>query len=199
MQDNDPGTSDPGDKVSPLVPSRKSTISYFLTWVTVALSILPLIALVVSSFSQFQSPKPRSGITASVEFVDRSRELESLRNRISKLESDIGALANIPTHAKVAVQLKSIQTSLDSTSAEVAALDKAIMQSPAKALEVPLLRRDMDNMKESDQANFASMKDDLNRVYSLGEWFIGLMATMAIGMLSLAITNFLSKPKKETE
>ena len=173
-------------------------------WLSVVAALLGLDGILVIKLGSiyelaFFAGEPNTTVEISateIKLADLSNEQQLLSKQVNKLESAVGGLANIPLDGKIALKLKTIQGSLDKTKSEVAALDNAIMKSPEKALEMPLLRRDMDNMKETERSNIDSLKAEIDRVYGLGEWFIGLMATMAIGVLSLAITNFLSQGEK---
>jgi hypothetical protein len=75
------------------------------------------------------------------------------------------------------------------------ALDDAIGQSPDKALAVPLLQRDVDNMRESNREELVSTQAEIDRVYDQNKWFIGLMFTMAVGLVTLAVSNLLQVRK----
>ncbi len=122
--------------------------------------------------------------------------IQDLNDRIAKVEAQLSSLSQIPENSKIAVELAGIKSSVEDSKKQLADLNVALLQTPAKALELPLLKRDIDNLKETTQGTFVALRTDIDRVYGLGEWFIGLMATMAVGLLSLAITNFLSRPKK---
>lgn len=43
------------------------------------------------------------------------------------------------------------------------------------------------------------MKEGVARVYDLTKWFVGLMFTMALGLIGLAVTNFLKAGKSDAE
>lgn len=74
-------------------------------------------------------------------------------------------------------------------------LDDAIGESPDKSLAVPLLRKDLDNLKDSYHRDLDSTQAEINRVYDQNKWFLGLMFTMALGLIGLAISNFLQLRK----
>ena len=75
-------------------------------------------------------------------------------------------------------------------------LDAAIMNNPDKALSVPLLRRDLDTLKIEYQKDIDSSGKQIDRIYDQNKWFIGLMFSMAIGLIGLAISNFIQARKK---
>lgn len=48
-------------------------------------------------------------------------------------------------------------------------LENAILTTPSKALEIPLLQRDLENTKISQQAMISAVKDGVDRVYDLNK------------------------------
>lgn len=118
-------------------------------------------------------------ITANLKEMEK--ELQGSRELVDRLKSSPPAVVQI---ARVSVQLDSLQ-------AHVKTLDDAIGLSPDKALAVPLLRKDLDNLKDSYRRDFDSTQGEINRVYDQNKWFLGLMFTMALGLIGLAVSNFL--------
>lgn len=82
--------------------------------------------------------------------------------------------------SEIDTKLKIIQT-----------IEQAIMQNPERAMSIPILRRDIDTIKQDIIAESSVLRAEIARVYDLGKWFIGLIATMAIGVLGLAIGNLI--------
>ena len=64
------------------------------------------------------------------------------------------------------------------------------MTSPDKALEMPLMRRDIDNMRDSNTQSLTTIKQSVDQVYDLTKWLLG---ALAVGVFSLAIANFFTK------
>lgn len=62
---------------------------------------------------------------------------------------------------------------------EVSALQDAILRDPAKALEVPLLRRDIESSQLANQAALATVRQDIDRQYDLMKWICGMPITGA--------------------
>jgi hypothetical protein len=79
-------------------------------------------------------------------------------------------------------------------------IESVILENPSKALEVPLLRRDLDNVKEQQQANVVAMRESVDRIYDLNKWLLG---AMAVSVVSLAFGNLLkgreTRAKSEPE
>ena len=69
------------------------------------------------------------------------------------------------------------------------ALNGAILASPDKAVALPLLRRDLDNLTNGTAAANLALRAEVDRVYDLTKWFIPLMLSTAGGMIVLVVTN----------
>jgi hypothetical protein len=63
-------------------------------------------------------------------------------------------------------------------------------------LEIPLLQRDLENLKVSQQANIQAVKDGVDRIYDLNKWLLG---AMALSIIALAIGNFLKAKESSSE
>lgn len=124
-------------------------------------------------------------------------DLELLSNKVEQTEALIKNLSKVPDGAKVAVQLKQQKEAIVALGDRLNKMEDAVLEDPAKALEMPLLRNDFDHLKESYEADALALRDEVSRIYDLNKWFIGLMFSMAIGIIGLAITNFIKSPKKD--
>jgi hypothetical protein len=74
------------------------------------------------------------------------------------------------------------------------ALEQAILTNPAKAIELPLLQRDLDTIKRDQSDQITTLQNQLNQFVDLGKWFIGLVFG---AIVSLAIGNLLQQRGKQ--
>jgi hypothetical protein len=153
-------------------------------------------------------------ITASQLFglVSDKKPDDSIEARLSKIEATQIEQANVLAGLTVTAQSlqkaievgdlkpKSISDSRDlaklsedikNATSKIAALEAALNTDPAKALAVPLLRKDLDNTRDSLKANIDQTKSEIDRIYDQNKWFIGLMFTIALSVLSMAASNLL--------
>jgi hypothetical protein len=65
-----------------------------------------------------------------------------------------------------------------------------------EGIALPLLRQDLENLKTSYQRDIDSSKRETDRMYDQNKWFIGLMFSMAIGLIGLAISNFVQARRR---
>ncbi len=156
-------------------------------------AIISLISALLSptqpnSFFSTPTPYPQAVTT---QLASLGTEIQSLRQELDLLNQTIEANPNAsPETLAVQADIKSLDNRLS-------AIENTILDNPAKALEITLLSRDVDNLRATYNADNERMKQEIERVYSQSNWFIGLMFTMALGLLSLAIGSFMRKPEKD--
>jgi len=120
-------------------------------------------------------------------------ELDGLSSKVSSLEQGVGALSHIPPAAALNSELQQIRGDLDSLDGKVGRIEEVILDDPVKALSLLLLENEVESLRQKYEADLQVVRDEIGRVYSQSNWFIGLMFTMAIGLLTLAISNFLPR------
>ena len=113
-----------------------------------------------------------------------------MQNNVRVVQDQLTGLQTIPEDAKVNLQLSEVRSEIGQIKNSLTRLEEVILENPSKALAVPLLQKDIDNLRESYKSDLRTTKEEISRIYDQNKWFIGLMFTMAIGLLGLAITNF---------
>jgi hypothetical protein len=101
----------------------------------------------------------------------------------------------LPPESQLAAQVSGMRTDLNGLSKRLKTLEDAMIDTPSKVLSVPLLRQEVDNIKVNSQKDSEVQAKQIDRVYEQNKWFIGLMVTMAIGLIGLAVSNFIT-PRK---
>ena len=164
-----------------------------MEWATVAGTIAAGVAIVTGIYGVFivfsEKPSKPAAQQPSVEAV--SRRVDALQTRLSKLNAEVQALpaqgATDPTGARGAFDsaaVAAVDRSLRRIDSQFQALQQAIGNSPLKALELPLLRRDLDNVKASNQATANSLRGDIDRQYDLMKWVLGTLVLGVAGILA---------------
>ena len=169
-------------------------------WVSRLTTSAALIAGVIAAIMATILPQ---GFTRTpgleIQLLRQIEELQALNeanhSSISNLESGFRALSNPDTTSDALVQISVVKAEVSSVRQRLDIVDKAIVENPAKALSIPLLRQDLENLKSDYQDNRAEAAKQIDRVYDQNKWFIGLMFTMAIGLIGLAISNFIQARK----
>lgn len=84
----------------------------------------------------------------------------------------------------------------------LSALEGALLQSPEKAIAVPLLHQQLTDIEDKNKGDAENIHGEINRLYGMMQWFLGLMITLIIGVGGLVANSFRqgaerNKPKPE--
>lgn len=121
------------------------------------------------------------------QFVELRRELDRQKHDIALLRRASGSQP-IGVSAIESARLSKIEE-------RQAALEAAILSSPEKALAVPLLRRDVEQIRDATSAADANVVASVDRVYDLVKWLAG---GVAAGLISLFATVFMMRKKPDS-
>jgi len=159
---------------------------------TAVIAIMIAAPAFFNNFSYFiSSLKSTTPIPASL-----STEVTALQNEIKALRNQMDTLS----HAVVLnpnSNVVAFRTYLKALDKRLLVIEQAVLDNPAKALELTLLSREIDNLKASHQFNFENTRREVERIYDFNKWFIGLVFTITIALASLAVSNFIRKPEKK--
>lgn len=130
---------------------------------------------------------------------NQAQVIASLQARLDSLERELqvqwdSLIRNAADRTPEFALLTNQQTALDNRLNNV---ERVILSDPAKALDVVLIRRDLESVKEVNSANLAAIEQDVDRIYDLSKWIIGLMFTMSLGVFSLAAANVFKERRRD--
>ena len=88
----------------------------------------------------------------------------------------------------VSVKLAKVEGEIEQLASKLDALNKVIMQSPEKAIEIPMLKRDISSLQKQYEYAVESLQNQITRAYDTMKWVIG---TIVLGILGLAASILL--------
>lgn len=173
-------------------------------WSTVVAGMASSMTIAITATMIFGLAFDESKTLNNTELTDKIHSIEldkeNLRKEISSLESELlavtnslDAISNVPEEHGWKAEASSLAVSIDRLGGRLGALENAITEDPAKALAVPILRKDLDNAEESLKAELAQTKSEIDRMYDQNKWFIGLMFTIALSVLGMAASSFFNR------
>ena len=115
--------------------------------------------------------------TQNLELQKRIKELE---NRLRA--KDTAILISSPNEERIQELEKKIQT-----------LNEIIIENPEKSLTIPLLNKDIENIKKENDLQIELIKDKVETVVDLNKWILGLIFSL---LITIVISN-LSKNKSK--
>jgi uncharacterized protein involved in exopolysaccharide biosynthesis len=115
-------------------------------------------------------------------------QLATTGETVANLTSQVDAISRPADASALAARLDAAEGNLGDLESRVSRIEDAISNDPARALEVPLLRRDLDNLAGTVDSKLGSMQDSIDRIYDLSKWFLG---ALTVSILSLFLGTFL--------
>jgi hypothetical protein len=119
-------------------------------------------------------------------------EVGDLRKQIKVMET---SLTSTKSQKPTDIEVSLLSSRIGNIENQIKALADALGQTPDKALSVPLLRKDLENLKETNHRDLEVVEAEVNRVYDQNKWFIGIMATIALSLFGVAISNIVQARK----
>ena len=143
-----------------------------------------LVSLVMLAFTIIPETSKRADLALQVprQDVEIDPRFTRIDEEVSKLKGQIDALSNTPQRAKFAVQLRGLNATLSDLKTRYSKLEEVISNNPARAIEVPLLRKDFDNLKDSQQQNTLALRQSVDQIYDLNKWLFGGVSLCIVGL-----------------
>ncbi|HEY0076824.1 MAG TPA: hypothetical protein VGB77_22260 [Abditibacteriaceae bacterium] len=198
LQDQSTQNTEEGTAVK-RAESRIRRLDSYAQWTSVVLAVFSLL----SAFAVFwlndapkdtyQSPKAYS----IVQVRQLERDLEKIKQDLKQIKGNIAYLTQVSKKDKTQLPLQATNRSITQLQSKISRLEQVIMNSPTKAIELPLMRKDLDSLKEKSEADLVVVRQEVDRVYDQNKWFVGLIFTMALAVLSLVVGNFLKKDQEK--
>jgi len=129
------------------------------------------------------------------EIADMRSKLQQEIDRIEDLRTQIQAISKLPPESRPSPDYAKIAAELASVESRLKTLEDGLGENPGKALSTPLLRKDIEALQKYSRDSFAATQKEIERIYDQNKWFIGLIATMAVGVLGLAVGNLVQGKK----
>jgi hypothetical protein len=130
--------------------------------------------------------EPNPSQMANASFVNEA-EAQPL---MKKLRAEQQELRRIIEAAPQDFALKAIAGRLATIETRQTSIEQAILGNPVRAIELPLLRNDILNLREAQQHNMSTLKSTVDQVYDLNKWLLG---GLAVAMIVLALTTLLNR------
>ncbi|MEM8822445.1 MAG: hypothetical protein AAGF30_02445 [Pseudomonadota bacterium] len=175
-----------------LINKLSSTIAAAASMIGVV-AALASIGFLYGDIQEAQTQKTQEDVSYQLE-VQIRKEIDSLRAEIQGAISDVLDETQLPEGTEVAVRFQQIEGTLNQISQKlriIETIEVAVTDNPERAMSIPILRRDIDVLRTDVTEDLGIVRAEIDRIYDLGKWFIGLIATMAIGVLGLAVGNLI--------
>lgn len=187
--------------------SRSKQFKLLLTSVALAV-VTGITTLVASQWIGLESSKPLESIFsfgASKEMFASKSDVESIKVQSELIKDALKKAAERTSlgegyGASVSLEISVVSAKLDEIEKRLATMEKSISDNPEKALSVPMLRKDQDNLSKNFDANRIAFAAEIARVNDLQKWILGsiggVLVTAIAGLFTFLFT-ILSKGRGE--
>ena len=136
----------------------------------------------------------RQVMALTTEQLHTGERIAALSKTLAELRAPQGKYTSLqPSDREALNRVIEGQKSLDT---RLKALENALTVDASKALSVPLMRKDLDTFQETAKTDTVLVQNEINRLFGLVQWFIGIMFTILVGFFGLAVTNMLLRAKE---
>jgi hypothetical protein len=115
--------------------------------------------------------------------------IETKLKKIDAISMRVDSITKLPQGTQAADKIDQLNKKIESLNDRLASLEQYLVESPDKALALPLFQKELDSLKDSVRSARVNTNSEIARIYDQNKWFIGLMFTMAVSVIGLAISN----------
>jgi hypothetical protein len=156
--------------------------------------LLTATGIVATQFFRWDNGRLRSGtipVFDSTKFATAS-DVERLQSSAYNADRILKAAINSvgkPYGAGIQIaEFAALKESVTLIGERLSVLEKSIADNPEKALSIPMLRKDQENMAKAIEQNKLSLNVELARIYDQQKWMLGGIGTVLLA----AVTALLS-------
>lgn len=143
-------------------------------------SALPLLLDTIDPLPDFEIPRIKRG-ERFVQLNELERRLAKFRERV---QHDLVQLS-VEQPSRLTPRVRFLERRLSSSETRIGRLEGALRTTPAKALQLPLLQRDVEELRSVLLGEVDSVRNETQRQYGLMKWVLG---TVGLGFAALIVT-----------
>jgi hypothetical protein len=163
------------------------TISLGIAAASVVVAIASFFVVTLTrSFDQSLRPATPSSPIESPSPIPSASTLEE---QVTTLTHRLDALSQPTTATQLSAQMAAVSTTVADLKNRLSGLEAAIVISPEKALQIPLLRKDLDDFRNQNNSAMSTLDQNIGRQYDLMKWVLG---TFALGLGGLVFSVYKS-------
>jgi vacuolar-type H+-ATPase subunit I/STV1 len=188
------------DKGFSFLKDLQNWIFSLLTLATIAY----LAYTAINTFTIFRAEERKLSVLESIEkktAIEREQlnDTEKLvKESVSRLEriSDLVDDKSQAARSIIALQARtdSINTTISSLNQKLDALNSVITSTPEKALALPLIKKDVEDLRAESGRQADEIRGEMNRMYDMNKWLMGLILAALVGTI---INNVIQARKAE--
>ena len=160
--------------------TRKRKYLRILNFFTTLIAVLGITVISYYFISTIFTNNDSQKIEIEKQNIELKRRINELENRLRIKDTTI--IVSSPNELRIKELEDKIQT-----------LSDIIIENPEKSLTIPLINKDIENIKKENTLQIEMIKDKVETVIDLNEWILGLIFSL---LITIVISN-LSKNKQK--
>jgi len=120
-------------------------------------------------------------------------DIASMKKELSEIKKSVSTISSLPKGSEWKIETSKISTQVNKISMRLDALESALTVDPSKALAIPILRKDLDTTEKALRAELTQTRSEIDRIYDQNKWFMGLMFTIALSVLGMAVNSIFNR------
>lgn len=125
------------------------------------------------------------------------QKIADLQKSNTDLQSQLGKLlargqagaASVGLSASDRAMIGNVRRDEDKLQERLDRLETVLENTPEKALSAVMIKQQIDALQDRTRGDMESIHGEIGRLFTLTQWFIGLIFTIALGVFGLALTN----------
>ena len=146
--------------------------------------LLGVVATVYTGYRTFQGRPSAVSPTLNREIDDLRFRAEQMAREIQRMSKAQDVAKGAIGKPKLAMTLARIEAGQADLQQRMKALEDSLIATPATSLALPLLRKDLDTLRERMQANELDSKQREQQSTDTMKWIFGLVAALITGVVA---------------
>lgn len=173
---------------------KMSKITSWIAGVTSTMAIGLTISMAAGLFFDKTKTLSREELSSKIIKIENQghvqyADISSIKAELESLKKGLETVSSLPKGTEWKAEASKIAQQLSGVSNRMSELESALTVNPGKALAVPILRKDLDSAEKSLRAELMQTRAEIDRIYDQNKWFIGLMFTVALSVLGMAVST----------
>ena len=170
------------------------------------LAVLVVSLILLRSFSSNVGEQAAATISAYIQrsrIVERQLQIVDKREQFNefqlrRLQVEVSKLSRPSSASRLTSRVDGMEQDLRQLGANQGKLEDALLNNPAKALQLPLLARDVESDRRANEAALLAIRQEMDRQNGFMQWVLGTFTLGVLGLLATLLIP-LFRGSKETK
>ncbi len=190
--------------------TRKRKWQKYLNWLSQGLAFIGIIVIgtliinsvFIENVRNIESRNDAQKVIQAIAERNRalSEKLDSLKTSVDMQSKIYSIDTSNALKLSDSIMYKLLQTqNLSKLEDKVAVLEKVILETPEKAVSIPLINKEIENLKIQTDSKVEMVEEKIDTIISLNRWILGLMFSLLITIVIKNLLDIKIVNKKERE